>query len=325
MTDRRSADDLSIEELEQILAIKKRQAREATLRRLQGEGRIVDGELANEVLSRPATPSAALRGQASAGGAPADPIGSRYRTAEIESPSEIRRRRAFPWRAVRDRFLLLIEIGALIGLVLVVVGIEQTRQELNRDVAVARSIGSPSVEPTPVIRAVVLPSGHKPPTSPGGAAPNFDEIPAHLRAYVQSVTPLPIPTRGPGQPTRVVIPALGVDANVVPGTDWEQLKKGAGHQPNTANPGERGNLVLAAHNDVFGEIFRDLDKLKVGDEIMIYSVDRAFRYVVTETRIVEPTQVEVMDPTSEPTATLISCYPYLVDTQRIVVFAALQS
>ena len=325
MPDRRSVDDLSIEELEQILAIKKRQARESTLRRLQGEGRIVDGELANEVLSRPATPSAALRGRASAGEAPADPIGSRYRTVEIASPSETRRRRVFPWRAVRDRFLLLIEIGALIGLVLVVVGIEQTRQELNRDVAVARNIGQPSAEPTPVIRAVVLPSGHKPPTSPGGAAPNFDEIPAHLRAYVQSVTPLPIPTRGPGQPTRIVIPALGVDANVVPGTDWEQLKKGVGHYLNTANPGERGNLVLAGHNDVFGEIFRDLDKLKVGDEIMVYSVDRAFRYIVTETRIVEPTQVEVMDPTSEPTATLISCYPYLVDTQRIVVFAALQS
>ncbi|HET7090006.1 MAG TPA: class D sortase [Anaerolineae bacterium] len=316
MPDRRSVDDLSIEELEQILAIRKRQAREATLRRLQGEGRIVDGEFANEVLSRPAT---------SAGEAPADPIGSRYRTAEIASPSETRRPRVFPWRAVRDRFLLLIEIGALIGLVLVVVGIEQTRQELNRDVAVARNVGQSSAEPTPVIRAVVLPSGHKPPTSPGGAAPNFDEIPAHLRAYVQSVTPLPIPTRGPGQPTRIVIPALGVDGNVVQGTDWEQLKKGVGHYLNTANPGERGNLVLAGHNDVFGEIFRDLDKLKVGDEIMIYSVDRAFRYVVTETRIVEPTQVEVMDPTSEPTATLISCYPYLVDTQRIVVFAALQS
>jgi len=46
---------------------------------------------------------------------------------------------------------------------------------------------------------------------------------------------------------------------------------------------------------------------------------------VTEKRFVEPTQVDVMNPTSEPTSTLISCYPYLVDTQRIVVFASLQS
>src|SRR3990172_10542601 len=115
MPDRRSVDDLSIEELEQILAIKKRQAREATMRRLQGEGRIVDGELANEVLSRPATPSAALRGRASAGEAPADPIGSRYRTVEIASPSETRRRRVFPWRGGGERFLLLVGIGAPLG------------------------------------------------------------------------------------------------------------------------------------------------------------------------------------------------------------------
>jgi len=318
MPDRRNVDDLSIEELEHILAIKKRQAREATLRRLQGEGRIVDGELAapREMLRRPA---------ASAGEAPSEPIGARYRTLEIESRPESRSRRARPWRTWRDRFLFLVEVGALIGLVLVIVGVEQTRQELNRDVAIARNAEQSAAEPTPVIRAVVLPSGHKPPTAPGGVAPNFDEIPAHLRGYVQSVTPLPIPTRGPGQPTRIVVPALGVDAGIVPGTDWEQLKKGVGHQPNTANPGERGNLVLAAHNDVFGELFRDLDKLKAGDEIIVYSVDRAFRYVVVETRIVAPTEVEVMDPTSEPTVTLISCYPYLVDTQRIVVLASLQS
>jgi sortase A len=46
---------------------------------------------------------------------------------------------------------------------------------------------------------------------------------------------------------------------------------------------------------------------------------------VTETRIVEPTQVEVMNATSDPTVTLISCYPYMIDKQRIVVFAKLQS
>ncbi|MBI5828796.1 MAG: sortase, partial [Chloroflexi bacterium] len=47
-------------------------------------------------------------------------------------------------------------------------------------------------------------------------------------------------------------------------------------------------------------------------------------YVITGTRIVEPTEVSVMDATVGPTLTLISCYPYLVDTQRIVVFAELK-
>jgi len=291
MPDRRSVDELSIEELEAILAIRRRGARRATLNRLRGEGRVV--EIPDSTPPGRTEPSAREQ-----------PSRSRLRT----------------WR---DRLLLLVEVGALIGLVWVVLGIEQSRQELNRDVANAR--GLPTPEPTPLIKAVVLPTGHKPPTAPGGAAPNYDEIPAHLRAYVQSITPLPIPTPGPQQAVRVQIPAINIDAAAVEGTDWESLKKGVGHYLGSANPGERGNLVLAAHNDVFGEIFRDLDRLKPGDEVIVYTADQRYRYVVTETRIVEPTAVEVMDPTREPTVTLISCYPYLVDTQRIIVFAELQS
>jgi sortase A len=65
--------------------------------------------------------------------------------------------------------------------------------------------------------------------------------------------------------------------------------------------------------------------LDEGDEVIIYTQTQAYTYTIVEMRIVEPTEVSVMDPTHEPTATLISCYPYLVDTQRIVVIAALES
>jgi sortase A len=54
-------------------------------------------------------------------------------------------------------------------------------------------------------------------------------------------------------------------------------------------------------------------------------MQQQYIYLVTETRIVEPGQVEVMNPTSDPTVTLISCYPYMVDNKRIVVFAKLQN
>jgi len=97
------------------------------------------------------------------------------------------------------------------------------------------------------------------------------------------------------------------------------LKKGVGHHIGSANPGERGNLVLSAHNDVFGEIFRHLDQLQPGDEVIIYSGSQRYRYTVSQQRLVAPTSVEVMAPTNEPTVTLISCYPYLVNNQRIVV------
>jgi sortase A len=171
----------------------------------------------------------------------------------------------------------------------------------------------------------VLPSGHTPPTAPGGAAPNEAEIPEHLRPLVQQLASIPLPTPGPQQATRIQISAIGVDAPVVQGDGWEQLKKGVAQHVGTANPGEKGNLVLSAHNDIFGEIFRDLDLLKPGDLVIIHTTNqRTFTYLVTGTQIVEPTQVEVMAPTPDGVVTLISCYPYLVDNKRIVVRAVLQ-
>ena len=208
------------------------------------------------------------------------------------------------------------------GLIFVVFSLEQARSETNQ-VAV-QSQTQPTPEPTPLITAVVLPSGHRPPTSPGGAAPNFDEVPAHLRAFVQSVTPQPIATPGPGQATRLQIPAINVDAQIVQGDSWDQLKKVVGQHPGTANPGERGNLVLSAHNDIFGEIFRHLDQLQTGDEIIVSAGSQRYRYIVHQQRVIAPTQVDVLLPTHDPTVTLISCYPYLVDNQRIVVSAELQ-
>ena len=103
------------------------------------------------------------------------------------------------------------------------------------------------------------------------------------------------------------------------------MKKGVGQHIGSAVPGEKGNIVLSAHNDIFGEIFRDLDRLKPGDEIKIYTNQRAYSYVVSDSDVVEPTQVGIMDSTSQPTLTLISCYPYLVDDQRIAVTSRLQA
>lgn len=292
MSIRRSVDDLSIEELEALIAVRKREARRATLWRLRGEGRVIN------VLD--STPSA-------------------------QPEPTLHEQPRLRFKTWRDRLLLLVEIAVLVGLAWVVIGVEQTRQELNQDVAFARGAERSTPVPTPVLGAVVLPDGHKPPHAPGGPAPNNDEIPAHLRVYVQSITPMPIPTPGPSQATRIQISAINVNAAVLEGTDWESLKKGVGHYLGSANPGERGNMVLAAHNDIYGEWFRDLDQLEPGDEVIVDAGAQRYRYVITGSRIVEPTAVEVMAPTSGPTLTLISCYPYLIDTQRIAVFGDLQS
>jgi len=141
---------------------------------------------------------------------------------------------------------------------------------------------------------------------------------------MQSYANLPIPTPGPQQARQIQIRSISVDAPVVMGDGWEQLKKGVGQHLGTANPGEAGNLVLSAHNDIFGEIFRDLDKLKNGDEIIIITQDRSFTYVISDILIVEPTRVDLMSETDESMITLVSCYPYLVDNKRIVVQGVMQ-
>ncbi len=315
MHDRRPVEELSIEELEEILAIRKREAREARLQRLRAEGRVLD---VPEAVSSTSDQSSALQRDTSA-------LARRSKFSEVYEEEKPRRHfgpSARTLRRWRDRLLLLVEIGAVVGLILIFINVQQARIDTNEAASVAQS-ALPTPVPTPLISAIVLPSGHHPPTAPGGAAPNFDEIPAHLRAYAQSITPQPIPTPGPGQPTRIQIPAINVDAQIVPGDSWDQLKKGVGQHIGSANPGERGNMVLSAHNDVFGEIFRHLDQLQPGDEIIVYAGAQRYRYIVSEQRLVAPTQVDVMASTNEPTVTLVSCYPYLVDTQRIVVFGQL--
>ena len=173
--------------------------------------------------------------------------------------------------------------------------------------------------------AVILPSGHTPPDKQGNTAPNEAEIPDHLRPMVQSLANIPIPTSAPDQVVRIQIPAINVDAPIVQGDGWEQLKKGVAQHIGSADPGQDGNVVLSAHNDVYGEIFRYLDRLSPGDQVILYTQQRQYTYIVDRTVLVEPTAVEVMASTGSPTVTLISCYPYLVDKQRIVVFARLQN
>ena len=295
-------EDLSAEELRRLLVEKRRASRQDRIERYRRTGRVV--------LVAPDTDGSSLENMRT---------GSFDETEDAVQPPPGNTRR----KKILDGFLLFIELLAVVGLLLLLFNGVNMMRDLNNEVAVA--LEQPTLTPTPLIVAVVLPSGHTPPTSPEGARPNEAEIPQHLQPLVQSLANIPLPTPGPEHANRIQIPAIGVDAPIVQGDGWEQLKKGVGQHIGTANPGEKGNVVLSAHNDIFGEIFRDLDRLKPGDEITVYTNQRAYTYVVSESQILEPTQVEVMENTSQPTLTLISCYPYLVDDQRIAVTSRLQS
>ena len=301
MPRKKSPQDLSAEELRRLLVEKRRSSRQDRLEHYRKTGRVV-------TLATDLEPSS-LEGMRS----------SPLADMDVEEQSRPARKRA---RAL-DVFLLVVEILAVLGLVFVLFnGLDVIRQ-LNQEVA--QALEQPTLTPTPLVRAVVLPSGHTPPNVEGGTRPNEAEIPEHLRPLVQSLASIPIPTPGPSQANRIQIPAIGIDAPVVQGDGWEQLKKGVGQHIGTVNPGDKGNLVLSAHNDIFGEIFRYLESLAPGDEIVLYTSQRAYVYVITETNIVEPTDISVMEDTRGPTVTLISCYPYLIDDQRIVVRGQLKT
>ncbi len=296
MARKRSLEDLSEAELRRLLVDKRRKARHARLERFRKTGRVVS--VSSEI---PDTSLEHLRAD----------LAVESGETDSEHTRRSRGRRFF------DRFLLLVEILAVVGLVFVVFNGLELIRELNQEVA--QALEQPTMTPTPLVMAVVLPSGHTPPTSPGGARPNDAEIPEHLQPLVQSLADVPVPTPSPEHAIRIQIPAIGVDAPIVQGDGWEQLKKGVGQHIGTANPGRDGNLVLSAHNDIFGEIFRRLDELEPGDEIVVFTNQRAYTYAIRGSRVVEPTAVHVMAPTTDPVVTLISCYPYLVNDKRIVV------
>lgn len=318
MADRRTIDQLSIEELEQLLFIKRREARQGRLRQLAAEGRLADQSplLADELPpAHNQRSSAAVVGRFQSPNLRPLSDSASARSGKVGAPPGKLRR-------IRDRLLLGVEVLAFFGLVGVLISSYDTLRTLNAEVAVAHEVQTPPVAatPTPLVNFDRLPGGHSPPNSPNGAVP---DVPAHLQQWVQPAPPQPVPTPSAAYPSRIVIPAIDVDAPVVGGVAWEDLKKGVGHLPGSANPGERGNMYLAAHNDIFGEIFRHLDDLELGDEFLVYSGDRAHRYVVTSKRVIEPTDVSVMYPSTKPIATLQTCYPYLVDTHRLVVVGEL--
>ena len=299
MAKKKTPEDLTVEELRWLLMEKRRSARQKRIERYRKTGRVV-----SVVPDEDTAPLASW-------------------PTQVEEYGEGEETRSSRPRRIVDYLLLAVEVAAVIGFIFVIYSGMNVLRDLNKEASAA--MVQPTLTPTPLVVALVLPSGHTPPNSPGGAQPNEAEIPEHLRPLVQSIANVPVPTPGPEQAVRLQIPAIQVDAPVVQGDGWEQLKKGVGQHIGSVNPGDDGNVVLSAHNDIFGEIFRELDRLQPGDEIVLYTNQRPYTYVVTDSQIVEPTTVDVMAATSQPSVTLVSCYPYMVDKQRIVVSARLKS
>jgi len=131
------------------------------------------------------------------------------------------------------------------------------------------------------------------------------------------------------------IPRLGRWNNkppvVVEGVRVADLKRGPGHIPGTALPGEIGNVVISGHRTTYGAPFNRFDELRPGDAVVLETRDMWFTYTVSGSRIVAPTASEVTlqvpgDPTATPTRrllTMTTCNPKYSARQRLIVLAEL--
>ncbi len=111
-----------------------------------------------------------------------------------------------------------------------------------------------------------------------------------------------------GSPIGIIeIPRLGLSSVVLEGDDTAALLFGVGHLSDTPLPWHGGNSVFAAHRDTF---FRPLAGIRRNDVIKFSTANAEFEYVVKELKVVEPTELAVLDPTPSATLTLITCFPF---------------
>ncbi len=132
----------------------------------------------------------------------------------------------------------------------------------------------------------------------------------------------------------IIIPKINVSAPIIYADSaaddvvMRDLQDGVVHYVNTAKPGEAGNAVIFGHssNDWwepgnFKFVFALLGKLEVGDQIQINYSSRKYVYQVGEKKVVAPTEVSVLNPTADPTLTLITCTPPGTAWQRLIIVA----
>ena len=103
------------------------------------------------------------------------------------------------------------------------------------------------------------------------------------------------------------IPVLKRAIPIIQGANEDELKKGVGHFAQSVLPGEANNSVLSGHRDT---VFRELGKLKIGDELITETSAGTFTYIVKQTRIVHKDDKTVIVPTDHAVLTVTTCYPF---------------
>ncbi len=133
----------------------------------------------------------------------------------------------------------------------------------------------------------------------------------------------------------LIIPKLKLEAPIIADVDgtnkntyFKALENGVAQMKGTAKPGEESNTLIFGHSSYytnspgnFKEIFKNLDQIKIGDEINIYYDKKDFTYIVTETKIVENNDISIASISGQERITLMTCWPPGTTEKRYVVIA----
>jgi sortase A len=103
------------------------------------------------------------------------------------------------------------------------------------------------------------------------------------------------------------IAKIALEVPVFDGASEINMNRGAARIEGTAQLNEQGNVGIAGHRDGF---FRRLKDLEVGDVLQVETLTGARQYRIESLTIVDPHQVEVLDPTETNAITLVTCYPF---------------
>jgi sortase A len=133
-----------------------------------------------------------------------------------------------------------------------------------------------------------------------------------LRSNRRRPVPVPAPRESSRRAAgslvgRLEIPRLQLSAIVLEGSDTRTLSRGVGRIPETADPGQDGNVVLSAHRDTF---FRPLRQIRAGDRVTLQTAIGSYRYVVEWTAVVNPSDTASLKATPDRSLTLVTCYPF---------------
>jgi sortase A len=146
-----------------------------------------------------------------------------------------------------------------------------------------------------------------------------------FRVVPVTVLPADLPRPKPGDAVaRIRIPRIGVDKTVVEGVTLDQLKRGAGHYPESPLPGQKGNAAIAGHRTTYGAPFHNVDKLAKGDQIEVETIQGKFVYKIDRIEIVKPNDVRVLDDQGDNRLTLTACHPKYSAKERIIISGVLE-